>query len=75
MHIESMVLVDAENAAEAKHAAASWLEGEFERLRECAPCDRGTVVAADESIPAGSAAFQAAVATAMDTERAQAQSH
>ena len=75
MHIESLVLVDAENAAEAKQAAASWLEGAFERLGECAPCDRGAVVAADEPVPAGSAAFQAAVATAMDTERAQARSH
>ena len=69
------MLVDAESAAEAKQAAASWLEGAFERLGECAPCDPGAVVAADGPIPVASVEFQAAVATAMETERLQARSH
>lgn len=75
MHIQSIVLVNAENAAEAKEAAASWVEGEFERLGDAGPYDLGGVVEADDPVPAGSVAFRTAVATAMETERAQARSH
>jgi hypothetical protein len=75
MHIQSIVLVNAENAAEAKEAAAAWVAGEFERLGEAGPYDHGGVDSADDPVPAGSAAFQTAVATAMETERAQARSH
>jgi hypothetical protein len=75
MHIQSLVLVNANNAAEAKEAAAAWVEGEFERLGKAGPYDHGAVVAAGELVPAGSAAFEAAVATAMETERLQARSH